>query len=187
MNFHSLLFIATSVISILYFKKSHKDPTAQDPWLAPEDKQTYAPASDMERGTTPSKDPIWDTNTQELDGLEDDEYEEQQHNRRPNNPAGYGNEHDEYAELHNTETEEGLHPGRPWGPLSGGHGARTEMPGVDTEYRGAAGGYRTPSALSPGGYHADSPVRGVVSPIEDHRGRPAAGTGGYSFSGGDRH
>jgi hypothetical protein len=183
-----VLFIATSIISILYFKKSRKDPTGQDPWLAPEDKQPYAPTSDMERGTTPGKDPIWDTNTQELDGLEDDEYDEQQHNRRPQEAAGYGNGADEYARLHTaeTETEEGLHPGRPWGPLGSSNGARLEMPSVDTEYRGAAAGYHTPSALSPDGYHVDSPVRGMVSPVDDYRGRPA-GAGGYSFSSGERH
>jgi hypothetical protein len=175
----SVLFVATTVISALYTKKSRKDPTGQDPWLASEDKQPYAPASDMERGHTPSKDPIWDTNTRELDGMDEDgdSFEEQQHNRRPD-------EQEEYSRLHNTETDDGLHPGRPWGPLAGGNGARREMPSVDTEYRGA-GTYQAPSALSPDGYHVDSPVRGMVSPVEDNSRRPPVGR--YSFSGGNGH
>jgi hypothetical protein len=158
--------------------KSRKDPQGQDPWLAAENKQPYAPATDMERGSTPAKDPIWDTNTQELDGLEDDHdsYEEQQHNRRDPD--------DEYSRLHNTETDEGLHPGRPWGPLggnaAGGGGGHIQMPHVDTEYRGG-GAYQAPSALSPDGY---SPAVGIMSPTEDYRGRPPP-TGRYSFSPGD--
>jgi hypothetical protein len=133
----------------------------------------------MERGPTPSKDPIWDTNTQELDGMDEDRdsFEEQQHNRRSEGQ-------DEYSRLHNTETDEGLHPGRPWGPLGGGRGGKVEMPSVDTEYRGA-GNYQAPSALSPDGYHIDSPARGMVSPVDDHRGRPPVGR--YSFSGADGH
>ncbi|KAF2417244.1 hypothetical protein EJ08DRAFT_643620 [Tothia fuscella] len=177
-----LIFIATSTISILYTIKSKKNPQAEDPWLAKDSSsQPYAHASDDLEGSH-SKDPIWDTNTQELDGLHDADHDsiDEHHD---------GDRRGDYASVLNTETDEGTHPGRPWGPLGGG-GGHVSMPPlsqVDTEYRGGGReghNYQAPSALSPDGCHVDSPAGRRPSPVNDfglHDEYQAAGAS-YSFS-----
>jgi hypothetical protein len=192
----SLLFAASSGISILYTIKSKKHPQDEDPWLAPQS-QTYATPSGMEIGGQ-SKDPIWDTNTQELDGLHDHDHDSRDsfdstHNMHNNNEIGGG-----YASVSNTETDEGIHPGRPWGPLGGnptggGHVSMPSLPMVDTdtEYRGATN-YQAPSALSPDAYSPHRPSPDAYSPHQpnpvqeygsgdEYGGRPTGGAG-YSFS-----
>jgi len=179
-----LLFCASSGISILYTLKSRKHPEAEDPWLSPESKQAYAATpGGLETGrASASKDPIWDANTRELDGHNDEESDDGTRTER-----GGDQGQDEYALLHSTDTDEGRHPGNPvhWGPLGSHPTGMAQQPHIDTEYRGAQT-YQAPSALSPDGYHVDSPSMTRPSPIEyspeqDSRGRQGGG-GRYTFS-----
>lgn len=158
MYISSVLFLASSGISIFYTMKVHKNPQMDDPWLAPESAQAYAPAMhDAEHG--PSKDPIWDSNTQDLDHHDDDSDDGRLGGR---NYTGADAEHG--------------HPGQPvnWnGPFDDSHAV---PPYEETEYRGASN-YQPPSALSPTEPYSTS----GHGPPEYGSSRSRQG-GGYSFS-----
>ncbi|KIW09258.1 uncharacterized protein PV09_00180 [Verruconis gallopava] len=156
-----LLFLISSGISIFYTVKVKKNPQMDDPWLAPESAQPYKPAmNDAELGDP--KDPVWDANTQDIDGPHDADSDDGRMDGRH-----YG-----------TDTEDGRHPGQPvqWG----GHGpfddAHAVPPYEDTEYRGASS-YQPPSALSPTNVY--SPQNRDAPEYGSSRSRQ---TGGYSFS-----
>jgi len=161
-----LLFAATSTISVLYVLKAKKNPQADDPWLAPGSSQSYVPTAggDIERGGSVSKDPIWDANTRDLEGHEQDSDDER--GASPNH--GDDDDDDDYQhDRHRTDPD--AHPGRPvhWEPLGAGNVA---PPFDDTEYRGATT-YQPPSAMSPTSIH---------SPSAGEYGRGRQG-GNYSF------
>jgi hypothetical protein len=162
----SLLFIGTCAISIMFFSRIRRDPTAEDPWLAPNSqKPSYSTTlGDVEAGNA-SKDPIWDhsirDNHSPFGGDEDDG---DAHTER-----GGDQEEDEHTLLHNTETDEGTHPGRRWDARPG------PRPTVDTEYRGA--GYQAPSALSPSSYGQDPSLE-----MGDYEGYTRPAPPAYTFS-----
>jgi hypothetical protein len=114
--------------------------------------------NDAEHGQ--SKDPIWDTNTQDLDGHHDEDSDDERLGGRN----------------HSTDTDDGRHPGRPvnWGgPFDDAHAA---PPYEDTEYRGTST-YQPPSAMSPTNMY--SPETHGRPEYDGSRGRKG---GGYSFS-----
>jgi hypothetical protein len=159
----SVLFLITAGISIFYTVKVKKNPQLDDPWLSPESSQTYKPTAmgDAENGQ--SKDPIWDTNTQDLDGHHDNDSDD----GRLGGGHGYGG-----------ETDHG-HPGRPvnWGgqgPFDDSYAAPAYN---DTEYRGT-GNYQPPSAMSP--TDAYSPQHRDQQAYGSSQSRQ--GGGRYSFS-----
>jgi hypothetical protein len=113
---------------------------------------------DAEHG--PSKDPVWDTNTNDLDNHHDGDSDDE--------PLGGHN--------YGTDTDDGRHPGRPWdssGPFDDAHSV---PPYEETEYRGAST-YQPPSAMSPTSPY--SPPRHIPSAYGSSRDRQG---GGYSFS-----
>jgi len=130
-----LLFIATTVLSVMYLMKMKKEPENDRPWLG---KDYGRAATDPESG---NKDPVWSTDTQDIGGEDD-------HNRAPSDGTDRGGdqEEDEYHLLQGgTESELGHHPGRRWNQQDD-----TEYPPpppeYDTEYRGAHD-YQTPGAV----------------------------------------
>jgi hypothetical protein len=113
---------------------------------------------DAEHGR--SKDPVWDTNTQDLEGRHDEDSDDE----RLGGP-NYG-----------TTADDGQHPGRPvsWtGPFDDSHAA---PPYDETEYRGASS-YQPPSAMSPTSVY--SPHNRAPTDYGSSRSRQG---GGYSFS-----
>jgi hypothetical protein len=141
-----------------------------DPWLS--EPKSYAPTSSSLEA---NKDPAWSADTQEIDNP----------NHRRSSSSGRGTqrggnkEEDEYELLHGTETYEGHHPGRQWADEGEYSGAAHH---VDTSYQGAHS-YEAPSALSPDGYHSESPGLGRPSPVEfpsaPHGYDAHSGGGGY--------
>lgn len=121
------------------------------------------------------------------------------HNQHANNNIGRRASEDDNTLLNHdhTATEEGVHPGRQWGPLSTGgangvgHVAMPPLPQVDTdtEYRGTQGqSYHAPSAMSPSSYQVDSPAgnlgfHGRPSPVTEYEEYKGGAGGRYSFSG----
>ncbi|KAE9991579.1 hypothetical protein Vi05172_g12942 [Venturia inaequalis] len=160
-----LLFLATAGISIFYFFKARKDPQAHDPWLKKTSSgpQAYTAAiGDTEYGNKDGG--VWDHNTQELDDISD--HSDDEHGHTPGLP-GYSTHEDHDNDVHNQTA-----PGRPahWDPLGGSGGAPPlVMPGVDTEYRGAAASPNTPDSYG-------------AAPEYNPSARYGGGSAGYSFS-----
>lgn len=108
---------------------------------------------------------VWDHNTQELDGISD--HSDDEHGHTPGLP-GYSTHEEHEDDLHN-QTD----PGRPvhWDPIGGAGGAPPlAMPGVDTEYRGAAANPRSPDSY------------GAVPEYNPPARYAGGGSAGYSFS-----
>lgn len=141
--------------TLVQYRKTGTLPTADA-------HQAYSdPSSAIEAQTKDA----WSTDTHEIDnpfhGDGDDDSDDGARAARERH------EEDEYTLLqHETDTEDGLHPGR---PLSWGGGARRVGLGLheDAGYPGVHQEYAAPSALSPDGY-------------EEYR------RGNYSFSSVDR-
>jgi len=156
-----ITFLASAGISIFYTIKAKKNPELDDPWLAPQSSQKYKPTgmSDMENG---QKDPVWDSNTQDLDGHHDGDSDDERLG------GGHG---------YNGEPDQG-HPGRPvnWGqgPFDDSNAAPSYQ---DTEYRGASN-YQPPSAMSPTSMYSSQ----NRDPPDYSTARTGRSGGGYSFS-----
>jgi hypothetical protein len=143
-NSASLLFIATTYLSVMYLMKSRKNPENDRPWLG---KEYGLTPSDPEAGG--NKDPVWSTDTHDIagGGGEDD-----QHNHRaPSDGTDRGGdqEEDEYHLLQGTNTELGHHPGRRWDQRADAEYTQADdypppPPEYDSAYRGAHGGYQAP-------------------------------------------
>lgn len=132
---HSILFLVTAGISIFYVIKAKKSPELNDPWLAPQGAQKYKPTGMGDMENNKHEDPVWDHNTQDLDGRDSDD-----------DQLG--------GRTHESESDHDGHPDRPvhWGqgpqsPFDDAHSAPSYQ---DTEYRGGGGSnYQPPSAMSP--------------------------------------
>ena len=112
-NSASLLFIATTFLSVQYLMKSRKNPENDRPWLG---KEYGLTPSDPEAGG--NKDPVWSTDTHDIagGGGEDD-----QHNHRaPSDGTDRGGdqEEDEYHLLHGGADAESRTTARPAGGTS---------------------------------------------------------------------
>lgn len=145
-------FIPTAVISYLYLRRTLKDPNILAPWLG---KATYAAPSGMETGLTSNKDPVWNTDTADIDD---------HHNHRPDSAGtdrGGHQEEDEYQLLHGADTDHGHHPARHWNGDHGqsGHGGRYGDVEEDTSYQGAYGesNSQVSSSMTLDGYPSEFP------------------------------
>lgn len=138
----SLLWVASSAISVYFILRWKKGEGW--PWDHAKPR-TYQEADSLEGQ---GKDNAWSSDMQDADNPFHGEHESDDHPLRPD-----GREEDEDVLLHSTETDEGRHPGTPWGSSS--PPPPSYMPN-EQDYRNSSryGDYSAPSALSPGEYES---------------------------------
>lgn len=153
LTYHSFLWIVTSVISIYFILRWRKGEGL--PWKSAEPKTYNAPGSIEAQ----QKD-AWSSDVNDTAENDSDD------GRVTPRPAHQ--DEDEHTLLHSTDTEDGRHPGTPWGSVSGPPSYRSDIP--EAESYGGQRDYAIPSALSPADSVAQGGYDSYRSRVQDYAG-----------------